>query len=61
MTKKNFQKKKTNLYLMKIQISFEFQEKSYLYLMKIQISFEFLLKNVLIVITDFEVKEKELK
>ena len=44
MTKKNFQKKKTNLYLMKIQISFEF-----------------LLKNVLIVIIDFEVKEKELK
>ena len=46
MTKKNFQekkkeKRKKDLYLMKILISFEFEKKLDLYLMKIQISFVF--------------------
>ena len=40
MTRKNF-KKNSDLYLMKIQISFEIRKKSDLYLMKVQISFEF--------------------
>ena len=37
--KENFLEKKSDLYLMKIQINFEFRKKSDLYLMKIHISF----------------------
>ena len=43
----NFYKKKSDMYLMKIQINFESLKKSNLYLMKIYISFESLKKSYL--------------